>query len=236
MTITIPYYNNPKMLEKQMEYWSVYPRGVWKNLKVIIVDDGSKYPAKDVLTGELPLDIELYRIRENIPWNHGGARNLAFYQADPGWCIMTDMDHCIPAESLKVLLKKELNPNRAYLMARKERMLDSSLMPLGRHIDSYILTRELYWKIGGFNEDFSGYWNGVSRLFRKQLGKPQILEDVFLHRYNSNVVKDANVSEWGRGGSEYDIKNNKELFVRFNKQLRKYTPEKSLRFSWGREI
>ena len=242
ITITLPYYNQPEMLKKQLEIWADYPADVAERVKVIIVDDGSPdYPALDVLKFgalTLPFPISLYRIKENIPWNHGGARNLAMTEAQ-GWCIVTDMDHAITEEDMRKLLSMDLQRNSYYMFNRKKVMPDYSIIPLGRHVDSFLLTREAYWKVGGYNEEFSGYWNGVSRLFRHNLRRRfnwVKLDDVFLTYYDIDVIPDASVLTWSKKGGQYDIKSWPNKYIQFKKSLKNYKPINPLRFTWEKVI
>ena len=88
ITITIPYYEAPLMLRTQFFQWHKYPEWVWEYLNIIVVDDGSPMkPAEEVFKDVImpSSSVSLYRIQEDIPWNHGGARNLAFTEMEEGW-------------------------------------------------------------------------------------------------------------------------------------------------------
>lgn len=245
ITITMPYYDAPEMLRKQVEYWHTYPAWVRESLSIILVDDGSqKYPALDVLNEiNIPdlVSFSLYRIKEDIPWNHGGARNLAFTHADSGWCVLTDIDHVLPMESICSLMTAPLQEYCAYKPARfrVKGLLDWD--EINRHGDSFILTREVYWKVGGFDEDFSGYWNGVSGPFRKALRrKAEIRELDCVHflLFCNDMIPDASVTSLGRKGSEYDIFGVAVDRKQYNKTHRNghYKPTNPLRFSWTQVI
>ena len=71
-----PYYENPKMLERQVENWNRYAGELRGALRIILVDDGStKYPAEPIFK-HCKMPKKLYRVKEDIPWNQHGARNL----------------------------------------------------------------------------------------------------------------------------------------------------------------
>ena len=240
ITITLPYYNQPEMLRKQLEIWADYSADVAERVKVIIVDDGSPdYPALDVLkSNSIKFPINLYRINENIPWNHGGARNLAMTEAR-GWCIVTDMDHAITEEDMRRLLSMDLERTSYYMFNRKKALADDSMEIYPRHGDSFFLTRDAYWKVGGYNEEFSGYWNGVSQLFRRNLKKKfrvVQLTDVFLILYGRDIIPDASITQWSRRGGSYDLKNNPKLYSKFKKSLNHYKPVNLLRFHYEKLI
>ena len=242
ITITLPYYNQPEMLKKQLEIWADYSADVAERVKVIIVDDGSPdYPALDVLKFRAltsPFSISLYRIKENIPWNHGGARNLAMTEARR-WCIVTDMDHAITDEDMRKLLSMNLERTSYYMFNRKKVLADDSTEIYARHGDSFLLTKDAYWKVGGYNEEFSGYWNGVSQLFRHNLRERfrfVQLTDIFLILYGRDIISDASITQWSRRGGAYDLKNNPKLYSKFKKSLNNYKPVNPLRFNYEKLI
>lgn len=241
----MPYYDAPEMLMKHLEYWQLYPEWVAECLNVVLIDDGSpKCPASTVLdaVGGPPFPIELYRIEEDIPWNHGGARNLAFTQMQEGWALLTDIDHVLPLESVCSLLTKHLNDKCVYIPSRYRVLSALDWEEIEPHSDSFVLTREMFWKVGGFDEEFSGYWNGVSHLFRKHLSTVVqeyiVLENTHLFFFDNTIVKDANVESLGRKGSAYDIKDDPKLYRRLNKRLqdKDYKPKNHLHFSWKQVI
>lgn len=241
MTLVMPYYENPNMLREHIKYWQQYPQSVLEQLWVILVDDGSpRNPAEGVLRAlDLPVSIRLYRIEENIPWNHGGARNLGFTKAADGWIFSTDIDHVVPAESMQVLLSLTLSPECYYLPARY-RMVDlNNSKEYHRHIGSFICTKELFWKVGGFDEDFSGHWGGTSSCFCRALNaKSRYVElpGVRTLFFPSEVIADAMTTEWGRKGSVHDARNNAKLREKLKISANKYNPKNCLRFNWERVI
>lgn len=240
LTITIPYYDAPEMLRTQIDVWQKYPKWVQDYLKVIVVDDGSpRFPAIDVFKEAETLDfpVSLYRIHEDIPWNHGGARNLAFTYIEEGWALLTDIDHVLPPESVSSLLTMILLPDCVYLPARFRMLGPLDWEEIHRHRDSFILTREMFWEVGGFDEDFTGYWNGPSGPFRKALKRKaefRELDHTWLVLFGRDLIPDANVGSLGRKGSEYDIRRNKEMYRKFTIAHRRggYSPKNPLRFNW----
>jgi len=242
ITVTMPYYDSPQMLAEHLKQWRHYPYPITDNVKAVIVDDGSpNYPAIDVFRKEALPDfpVELYRIKENIPWNHGGARNLAFTHIKDGWVVSTDMDHVMPVLSALELLRAALDPGTVYYPERYAQRPEIGAEKIHTHIDSFILTPQMYWRIGGFDESLSGFWNGCPRPFRRAVrkrAKTADLPGVFLLRYGADIVKDASVTKWGREGSEYDIKNNPAMSKRQKEAMRNYQPEKPLRFTWERQM
>lgn len=158
LSIIIPYYNQPEMLAKQIEYWHEWPEEV----EIIVVDDGSQdYPALSVLEPVYDVfpQLSLYRVKEDIPWNQPGARNLGFKVAKAPWCINDDIDHVFDGENVRKALEltRDMGDEAKYFFQMNRVKPDGS--PINKmHPSLYLIRKETYWDIGGFNEDFSGHY------------------------------------------------------------------------------
>lgn len=231
ITIVLAYYDNGKMLERHLQEWSRYSSDVKQNLRAVIVDDGSPNdPAVDHIS-DPGFPVELYRIKQNIPWNIPGARNLGMHVARDGWCLITDIDHLLRAYDAERLvgMLPDFDPARFYVPARAW----ADGRELQPHTNSYVLTRELYWRIGGTDEDWSGSWGAGEHVFRKHILSVATrvdLEDVYLTHYGREDIADASTREWGRRDSSYHWANNPALVAKC--KLAPYRPQNPLRFDW----
>lgn len=233
ITLVYTYYDNGGMLDRHFQEWDSYAPEVKRNFRAVIVDDGSP---NDPAIGHMKdpgFPVELYRIKENIPWNMMGARNLGMHVAPEGWCLATDIDHLLTADNAQRLV--ELMPHIASgeyaLLAR--RWADGR--PLRRHPNSYLLERSTYWKCGGADEDYAGWWGGDSAL-RKALvafaGQPGFIDKVWLTHYGRDDIPDASTREWGRRGSKWDWAKNPYLVATASGPP--YKARNPLRFNWER--
>lgn len=192
LTIAMPFYENQGMLAKHYANWLSWPRNC--GLKIIIVDDGSpKERASDVPRPQC-LDIQIYRVLEDRPWHQHAARNLAMKMAN-GWTLLTDMDHMLvdPAPLLEAM--PNLDPHKSYTLDRIE--ADTGKPTLGKdgrpkpHPNTFLLTSDLYWKIGGYDEAYCGIY-GTDKLFRNRREKhPCGHLNVPLTRYWRDIEPDA---------------------------------------------
>ena len=62
------------------------------------------------------------------------------------------------------------------------------------------------------------------------------MESPSLLKFDSSVIPDADVSEWGRKGSVYDITLHTEMLEKQKQAIKKYNPEKPMRFAWNQQI
>jgi hypothetical protein len=249
ISVIVPYYRNVEMLKEHLRTWMRYPLEVRAQMRLIVVDDGSPEPASHVF-GEFPqlTGVELYRIHPDIPWNRGGARNLGSTVTTDEWLLHMDIDHILPVQAAEVLATfMSVPPSHSdwyrferyrYGMADETRKKDkidpaAKFGKIKPHIDSYLCRRSLYWKVGGYDEDYSGCLGGGSP-FLQQLERAapvQVLpEPICLHVYTRDTCPDASDFSLSRDTSEYSRR-------RRAKEARGDTKAKNpLRFSWGRVL
>lgn len=230
-TIALAYYNSPLMLAKQMEYWRDYAQ----ETKVIVIDDHSPIPALDVIKQykqDVSCQIELYRINEDIYQNVYGARNLAFHVAsDDDWIWIVDADHVVPQKSIKKFIDSNSTPFKHYYMpSRRSFVGSSSSILIHKHEDTFILTKETFWKTGGYDEDLVGYYyNGAARKFkdslRKQAKEVRLRDEggVSVLFYSAQMIHDASpIGEEDRTTNPHRISHDKKPSI--------------LKFTWERQL
>lgn len=168
VTLIYPYYENPQFLIYQLRQWWAWPPAIRQFLSAIIIDDGSpNSPASTVLQyAAEPFPIRLYRIEVDVRWNWLAARNIGFQHARPGWCSVTDMDHVYPLDTLVTLITGIHDPETIYRYSRVEHS-GEDIKP---HPNSWFLTRDMFWRIGGHDEALSGHY-GTDGEYRRRCVK-----------------------------------------------------------------
>jgi hypothetical protein len=243
VAIVIPFYRNCAMLAEQIATWNEYPNG----FDFIVVDDGSPEPALPIIEANANAFVrerlQLYRVDVDIPWNRGGARNLGSLLAKTKWLVHLDIDHVLPVASANALLHAEVSKSRWYRFHRfrngmaddtrnkDEIPRDQEFGKIKPHCDSYLCTSDMYWKAGGYNEDFSGCLGGGTP-FLIEMGKiapvELLPESVPLHVYTRSVVADASDHTLSRDTSEF-ARRKRVMHGNF----RGHNP---IRFSWHRVL
>jgi hypothetical protein len=172
VTFVYPYYDAPDFLGRQVAWWSTFPAHLRSNLSAIIVDDGSPLPAYAVLRDKvLPFPIRLFRIGVDVRWNWLAARNIGFCQAPIGWCAVTDIDHVIPESTAASLVYGHHDARVIYGFSRRE----STGEMIAAHPNSWFLTRDMFWQVGGYDETLSGYY-GTDGDWRRRLAATAPME------------------------------------------------------------
>jgi len=204
LTIVMPFYLNKGMLSLQYANWAAWPEEIKDRVSIILVDDGSpEGHAVDVPRPEGLPPVSIYRVTEDRPWHQHGARNLGAHVAGDGWLLLTDMDHVLAEKDagtlLKLIRKGKLDPEACYMLARIEADTGLPTMQNGYlkpHPNSFVVTRETYWRIGGYDEEFCGTY-GTDSLFKSRaysVACHEHLDKVALTRYWRELVPDASTT------------------------------------------
>lgn len=197
----MPYYINAGMLKKQIEYFDSYPTLVKQNLSITIIDDCSPVPAVlEPIHGIA--ETRLYRAKKDIPWNQDFCRNLGVHEAKTEWVLLADIDHLIPAQTLYKLMDSKLNPDIAYRFDR----LDMNMQPRHLHPNTWLMTKKLYEKLGGYDERFAGHY-GTDGDFRDRLKAIAKIEQLPLPiiRVGREHIPDASTTTYERKKPEDGI-------------------------------
>jgi len=199
VTMIYPYYDNPNFLAQQMIGWCKWPEPICQLVKLIVVDDCSPdTPAIRILKqwrdDELPFPIRLFRIDKDIRWNWLAARNVGARYADEGWLLLTDMDHVVPLTSILRLQEGDYDKSTIYRFSRQEH----NGTPIHPHPNSWFMTKEMYWRIGGYDERMSGYY-GSDSYYRRRCAATapiRIMANVGLVRHE--YVGDSSTTHYKR--------------------------------------
>jgi hypothetical protein len=227
LTLVLPYYDNGGMLREQQRVWRAYPAKVKAVLHVIVVDDGSPQdPARPHLEATGLASYRLFRTLVDVRWNWLFCRNLGVDQATTEWVLLTDIDHVIPAETLRRLTRGSLDVRRAYRLSRVDA---PHLTPYKPHPNTWVMTRTMFDRIGGYDERFSGYY-GTDGEFRSRVERHatiELLPEVAI-RYPRELIADASTTTYGR-------KESHDREVRLVRRQRDAVPgwtTKRLTFPW----
>lgn len=194
VTLCLAYYLNRTMLQLQFEKIRSYSKEIHEHLQVIVVDDGS--PQDPATPEDIGCKLKIYRMGVDVRWNQDACRNLAVAEAETKWVLLTDMDHLVPEATMRDVITRKLSWKGIY---RFSRVSAPDLAPYKPHPNSWLMTREMYDRIGGYDERFAG-WYGTDSDFRDRaaaLAKIDILKSVLV-RVPREVIPDASTTTYAR--------------------------------------
>jgi len=168
ITIVVPYYEHPNFFRAQLGRWADWTASSRAFLRVIVVDDGSPaHPARDVVESMgWPDWLRLFRIDVDVRWNWLAARNIGAHHATDRWLLLTDMDHVVPEATFQSIAWSVHDPDVVYAFGRREHT--GEIIP--PHSASFLVARDLFWQIGGYDEALSGHY-GTDGVFRREIGR-----------------------------------------------------------------
>jgi glycosyltransferase involved in cell wall biosynthesis len=205
-----PYYNNPTMLEMQVESWSRMEGELRDAVRIIVIDDHSKISPVPVLE-KCKANVHCYRLNTDWPWNMHEARNIGAKQAskreENHWLFMSDIDIMITPEMAYTMLTKDLDPGKHYTM---ERVFAPNMIDRKVHPNTFLVKHNVYWQVNGYDLDLTpiggGGYGGDNQFMRQidAIAPREHLKDVVLigygrrERYGTPVVPDADTCDLDR--------------------------------------
>lgn len=233
--LVMAYFENGGMLDLHFKEWAKYPQDVKDGLRIVITDDCSQRDPAIAHFVDCGIETQLYHVDTSIDWNWDGARNLAIREGVSAGevLLMTDMDHLLSTRNAESFLALNVNPARYYVPAR----VKVSGENYKRHPNSWIMTSDLFWKAGGYCEDFQGLY-GKDRAFRRQVdtvARRVETDAVTLMLFGREDIPDASTVDLGRKDTRWHTAMHPE------KRARTYTthidrPTDWCRFAWHRVI
>jgi hypothetical protein len=155
----MPYHNNPQMLARHFGLWADLPRYIRNNIEFLICDDASNEPASfpDWYDDPSDFNVRIFRIDPpHVPWSHRCATNIAAHYATGAYVIVTDIDHMIDADAWASLFSVDwLQSDKVYTFKRRNYFDGVEYKP---HPDSWLMSRELWGRIGGYDTRYRGYY------------------------------------------------------------------------------
>jgi hypothetical protein len=153
-------------LYELINIYSRYDEKILKQIHFVFVDDHSK--PKITIPEDTPLNYTLVRITDDIMWNQGGARNLGVKFAKSDHIIVTDLDVLFPDTLLESLISFHPPANSIFKFNTY-----LGLKKVQPHFNVFFMSREVFYKTNGIDEEFSGHYGHEDTFFyflQKALG------------------------------------------------------------------
>ena len=224
LSIISHYYNHPQMVLNQIEYWSSLPDYVLSQVEFVLVDDCSSQ------TPEIPrtkLNLKVFRVITDIPWNQAGARNLGAFNASGEWALFFDIDQKFYLEPMAAVIANldRMDPMTMYYMRIKELIDITVNKPLSNHPNTFLVNLAKFKQYGMYDEDFTGYY-GYEDLYM-----PRVWENNGGRRVLLNEVDFFEDRGFGTTNLDRDLRRNLALAQQKMAAGTKNSPG-ILRFEW----
>lgn len=205
LSVCMAYYDNLTMLHRHLDALERLPIELRSRIEFVVCDDGSpRWPAFPHIPCNA--NLKIYRIGVDIRWNQDAARNVCVKHSAAPWLLLTDIDHFIPKRTLEACASRKFDPQCVYRFTREttaDRSMKSST-PYKPHPNSWLMTREMFEAIGGYDERFAGYY-GTDADFRDRVRKNArsivMLKETIL-RVPREVIPDASTTTYQRKAPE----------------------------------
>lgn len=219
LTLITHVYNAQAPVDRQLALWQQFSPELRARLSFLVIDDHSDTPLQ---VDKGALDLRLVRVDDDIDWNMPGCRNLAATLCETPWLLFFDVDNVCSEASLRKIVDNlpRLDKSRLHVFRRTENGVD-----VEPHINSFLITRQGFFKAGGYDEDFSGHYGfedvAFRMMWRKHVGGEVLLTDIAFEQINFRT-----------SGLDRDLARNQALIqLRAAKGFPK--PKGMLRFAWN---
>jgi hypothetical protein len=151
------YYNHPDMVLDQIRYWESLPESFLSQVEFVLVDDCSEETPTFAATH---LDLKVFRVVTDIPWNQAGARNLGAFHATGQWGLYFDIDQRFFAEPMATVLPHldRLDPKGMYYFQIKELIDITVNQSLSHHPNTFLVHMAHFREMAMYDEDFAGHY------------------------------------------------------------------------------
>lgn len=203
------------MLELHLLNLANFDPEVLARVTIFLVDDCSPLDERPEIairraTKPIRRRFRVLRVHDDIAWNQHGARNLGAKLASTQWLLMADIDRIVSGHDMRIILSRELRPDRYYkplqYVARPDGLPLSELTPRAP-LNQFVCTRKAYWRAGGYDEAYCGSYGGDAPFLRalQKQSRFERMFDVRMFRFTRHVLEGANTADLDReaGRAEY---------------------------------
>jgi len=231
LTYITHFYNDQENIDSVLSLLQEYEKMdpvLLDQIQFVIVDDGSPISYE---IPEFDLNLTWLRIRENIPWNQGGARNLGAVYAKSDKIFMTDLDWQINEEAFRFMVEKRRLGRTAYKIRENGRKKG--------HSNMWFMSRARFFRFFGYDEQFSGGYGGEDYFFYRIQKYHGTRFRYMPHRcFSTNRTRNKTIDlETSYHSLERDYSRNDLVGEQVRREIRTYGAEQGysrifLNFSW----
>lgn len=133
----------------------------------VLVDDHSHEPVP-LSVFENVRNLRVFRIVEDVAWNMPAARNIGVAEALCEKIVILDIDHGFASRDARSLLLDAEGLASGELGHFPRMKMDKSgqWVEIDHHINSFLICKSDFIRIGGYDESFSGHYGCEDKFFQ----------------------------------------------------------------------
>jgi glycosyltransferase involved in cell wall biosynthesis len=163
VSIVVNYYNNQRCLEPLLANYKKLSAIAKDFFELVLVDDHSHEPP-DLRIFENVAQLRVFRVTEDIPWNMPGARNIGALEARNRLILFSDVDHILEVDQLHAFIEDSQKIQVGTRVVGSRKPLGSR--HLHPHVNCFLMYKQDFFKVGGYEELFSGHYGQEDKFFR----------------------------------------------------------------------
>jgi glycosyltransferase involved in cell wall biosynthesis len=224
LSVISHFYNGHEWVDKQIAHWEKLKPEAKSLVEFILVDDHSD---QEYTLPKTSLNIRLFRVIDDIPWNQAGARNLAVFHASGVAGLFIDIDQFIYTEFLERLIAAAPNLERDTInfFRIKELVNIQNNQPMAHHPNSFVVNLPDFKRIGMYDEDFVGHYGFedvfLMKVWESQGGRMKLINEIV----SENLP-------FGTSSLNRDIRRNQQMIHEKVFQLGCRNSHSIMRFHW----
>jgi len=189
LTLMYPCFGQEKRIFKLLKVWDEWSDDVKDHVQINLIDDHGTPSVEEMLSNKtMDYNISVYRIQDDLKYNIAGALNLGMMLADTPWILTMDTDYSFQPDVMQSLL--DFRPNRYEVYGFfLDRAIPHELPERNVHTTTFLLHKDTFIDLNGFDEDFSGTWSHELQPKLREMGTQdrKFPKDVFGYGYFDNA-------------------------------------------------
>ena len=173
LTLMYPCFGQEKRISKLLQGWDAWSDDLKEHVQIILIDDHGTPSIEDMLSDKTAdYNLSVYRIQDDVKYNMPGALNLGMMVASTPWILTMDTDYSFPLDVMQRLLDFKPAQGEVYSFFL-DRVTDGVHVArdMKVHTNTFLLHRDMFIDLNGFDEDFSGKWSHELQPVLNELGR-----------------------------------------------------------------
>jgi len=169
LSIIFNHHREPNTLKFILNNWEKVKNQ--DKIHYVICDAGPKEDPIDLsIVENYNLNIKVLQLDEYKFFNQPLGKNVMVQECETEWVFMTDPDRFFPKSAIEQIFLLDLNSNAAYdFFDYNWDPIEEKIVSEFWHPNTFLLTKEYFNQIGGYNEEFCGNYGHDDTEIRRRM-------------------------------------------------------------------